>query len=419
MPVPTLAQTCLQALVNMIISDGQIVWQCGSLAGLPPKLLHRLLQLLQKPGGFARPVLSLFYGSALQSLDLRKCSWLDDASASELRPVHLPDLRELRIRQAPALGTRGLTHIATLSSLRVLEIVSCEGLRTRLRGASSGGRALELLSRLEQLEELSLQECSLDIPVGSGLARLSTLTRLQLGGNQVQSGALTGLAPCLTELCVWGSTDLRCADVWALSDLLKLRRLDLRLTGVGATAAPALNALPMLCDLLLDMTPGPGPEWCSGLSASLLQRLRAFNARSSTRAAVTVHSQCAEELLRVTQPLAVTKARVVPPASDSWDPWAEDGQPGREVDRAEAALRSCPTKHVGSKITLIGAPGGGIFNDYSARFPCSDLCQRSYSVVDLLFLRQSTFSKQGSSSDSDSAGALRLPEYLRKRCLMT
>jgi len=409
MPVPTLAQTCLQALANMIISDGQIVWQCGSLAGLPSKLLDRLLQLLQKPGGFARPVLSLFYGSALQSLNLRKCSWLDDASASELRPVHLPDLRELRIRGAPALGTRGLTHIATLSSLRVLEIASCEGLRTRVRGANSGGRALELLSRLEQLEELSLQECSLDIPVGSGLARLSTLTRLQLGGNQVQSGALVGLAPCLTELSAWGSTDLRCADVWALSDLLKLRRLDLRLTGVGATAAPALNALPMLCDLLLDMPPGPGPEWCSGLSASLLQRLNTFNARSSvhTRAAVTVHSQCAEELLRVTQPLADTKARVVPPASDPWDPWAEDGQPGREVDRAEAASRSkiSPTKHVGSKITLIGA-----------KFPCSDLCQRSYSVDDLLFLRQSTFSKQGSSMRSDSARVLRLPEHLRKRC---
>ena len=304
--VATLGDLCLAALARMIAGpthdDGEscshaVVWQCGALAALPASLLQRLLMRLRVLSGgqaLARPVLSLLYHSALESLDLRGCgSWLDDSAAAELRPVHLPALRELRVNHAPAMTPRGLAHIVTLRSLRLLELECCTGLAPTRAGAAPSIELLTAPGRLPQLEELSLMECALVIPAPSGLSRLGTLTRLELGGNDVATGALAGLAPTLCSLSVWGSTSLASADAASLAtELPQLRRLDLRMTGVSATETTPLllGALPELRELLLDHTPGPAPAWfasndCSGgvaggmaglASSGVLQRLEVF-----------------------------------------------------------------------------------------------------------------------------------------------
>ncbi|CAD7705432.1 unnamed protein product [Ostreobium quekettii] len=237
------------ALSNMSLTDLNLR-RCGFFAEGQLRRLAALtglarlsLQGCANVGG--REALYLSRLAGLRDLDL---SYSDVTDGGLQMVAKLPRLGRLSLRACSKVGSPGARYLATIPDLTTLDLSRCPV-------------AIDFISTMTSLTDLSVSGClatERDMP---GLAALSLLARLDLGDCRLVKDcglqALAGMA-ALQDLCLARCKGLTDGGMRWLASMPGITRLDLReCPGVTAAGAACLTALPGLVELSLgDCGPG-------------------------------------------------------------------------------------------------------------------------------------------------------------------
>lgn len=212
-------------------------------------------------------------GGALQSLNVQKCTGIDDISFGTLIAA-MPGLRTLRIGWCFRLSPRALSLIASVPGLTCLDLAHTQIDDTVLAA---------LADALPRLRELNLRGCALS---ERGLARCKPFTKLEvlsLRTCEVGNGAVEALIqmPRLRDLDL-AYTELTDPGLLALAPLTNLQSLSLdscRLTASGLLSVARFKRLHTL-----DLSDVEAPRFSVEVLASLphLTRLNLFYVRAHT-----------------------------------------------------------------------------------------------------------------------------------------
>ncbi|HEX5399769.1 MAG TPA: hypothetical protein VFY06_12065, partial [Verrucomicrobiae bacterium] len=152
----------------------------------------------------------------------------DDELLAKLKA--LPKLRELDIEATKFITPQGLAHLAELPALEKLKLYAVNEGAARL-----GDAALNVVSQIQTLRDLSVKECGVTDDGMRSLEGMTQLTALSLGGNQITDvgvkflAGLTNLQQLDLSQTMWVQSHMQISDegLKYLSNLTALRDLSL------------------------------------------------------------------------------------------------------------------------------------------------------------------------------------------------
>jgi Leucine-rich repeat (LRR) protein len=182
---------------------------------------------------------------ALVELDLR-ATRITSAGTSHF--TSLTGLQILDLKRCPAIQQATFEHIAVLTNLRILNISKCMLL--------TAPHTTEVTNKLSSLCNLTVFKASYskfwDETLSAILPGMTCLETLDLSHNRLLNGGfISSIPPSVTELSLEGllldDDIVPVSDVWALSRLVNLTRLDFSHTADNiATYAKSLHSLARL-----------------------------------------------------------------------------------------------------------------------------------------------------------------------------